>query len=108
MSTISLLSALQRRVPKNLRTLSKYGKETSKYGHQASKYGYDMSKYGRSVHSCCILRNKEYEESFRRSVESREEFWAEKAEDITWFKKYDRILDFSDPPHSKWYVSFLV
>lgn len=43
-----------------------------------------------------------YEEVYKRSIESPEEFWAEKAEDIVWFKQFDKVLDNSNPPFSKW------
>ncbi|HEV8096816.1 MAG TPA: propionate--CoA ligase [Burkholderiales bacterium] len=45
-----------------------------------------------------------YKEFHRRSIEDREGFWAEQARLIHWHKPFDRILDYSRPPFSKWYV----
>ena len=43
-----------------------------------------------------------YAEVHRRSVENPEEFWAEAAEKITWFKKWDQVLDNGNQPFTKW------
>ena len=43
-------------------------------------------------------------EFHRRSIEDREGFWAEQARLIDWHKPFGRILDYSRPPFSKWYV----
>ena len=45
-----------------------------------------------------------YKEFHRRSIEDREGFWAEQARLIHWHWPFDRILDYSRPPFSKWYV----
>ena len=45
-----------------------------------------------------------YDEVFQYSVTNREEFWAEAAKGITWFKKYDKVLDSSNPPFYKWFT----
>ncbi len=47
---------------------------------------------------------KEYDELYKRSIEDREGFWAEQAENLDWFKKWDKVLDDSNPPFYKWYV----
>jgi len=31
-------------------------------------------------------------------------FWAEQAESLQWFKKWDKVLDWSNAPHAKWFV----
>src|SRR5215218_4843792 len=33
-----------------------------------------------------------------------EGFWAEQAENLHWFEKWDQVLDWSDPPNAKWFV----
>ncbi|MDN5744184.1 MAG: acetate--CoA ligase [Nocardioidaceae bacterium] len=33
-----------------------------------------------------------------------EGFWAEQAERLTWTKKWDRVLDWDNPPFAQWYV----
>ncbi|GAB4334140.1 MAG: propionyl-CoA synthetase [Desulfobulbaceae bacterium] len=44
-----------------------------------------------------------YEETFRRSIDDPEGFWAEAAEGITWTKKWDSVLDRSNPPFYRWF-----
>jgi propionyl-CoA synthetase len=45
-----------------------------------------------------------YQELFTQSIDDPESFWAAAAEDIHWFKKWDRVLDDSNPPFNKWFV----
>ena len=40
----------------------------------------------------------EYEKMYRASIEDPEGFWGGVAEDLHWFKKWDRVLDESDAP----------
>jgi propionyl-CoA synthetase len=44
-----------------------------------------------------------YAETYRRSIERPEEFWAEAAEAIDWERRWDRVLDASRPPFSRWF-----
>jgi len=44
-----------------------------------------------------------YEEVFRRSIENPEEFWAEAAGEIDWYRKWDTVLDRSRPPLYRWF-----
>jgi len=45
-----------------------------------------------------------YEEAFRKSIADPEAFWGEAAEDIHWYKKWDKVLDDSNPPFYRWFV----
>jgi len=45
-----------------------------------------------------------YEETYRRSIEQPEEFWAEQAKAIHWHTPPQQILDYSNPPFRKWFV----
>ncbi len=45
-----------------------------------------------------------YDEMFRRSIEDPEGFWGEAAHAITWHKKWDAVLDSSNPPFYRWFV----
>ncbi len=45
-----------------------------------------------------------YEETYRRSVEQPEQFWAEEARAIYWHKPPQQILDYSNPPFRRWFV----
>ncbi len=47
---------------------------------------------------------KDYETLYQRSIEHREEFWAEEAEKLVWYKKWDRVLDDSEKPFYKWFT----
>jgi propionyl-CoA synthetase len=44
-----------------------------------------------------------YEEAFRESLDSPDTFWGRAAEEIHWDKKWDRVLEFSNPPFCKWF-----
>ncbi|WP_456400679.1 acetate--CoA ligase [Persephonella sp.] len=46
---------------------------------------------------------KNYEEVYKRSIEDREGFWAEVAEELHWFKKWDKVLEW-EYPYAKWFV----
>jgi acetyl-CoA synthetase len=46
----------------------------------------------------------EYDQQYRFSLENREEFWAQQAEKLHWFKKWDKVLDDSNPPFFKWFT----
>jgi acetyl-CoA synthetase len=45
----------------------------------------------------------EYQALHKRSVEQPEAFWAEQAESLNWFRKWDRVLDWSQAPFAKWF-----
>ena len=45
-----------------------------------------------------------YEEVYSRSLSDPEGFWGEVAEGITWSKKWDKVLDSSNPPFYRWFV----
>jgi propionyl-CoA synthetase len=45
-----------------------------------------------------------YLETYRRSLERPEEFWAEAAEAIDWERRWDRVLDDSRPPFFRWFA----
>ncbi|NOY77040.1 MAG: acetate--CoA ligase [Calditrichaeota bacterium] len=47
---------------------------------------------------------KDYDSLYQKSIKNREEFWAEEAEKLDWFKKWDRVLDDRDKPFYKWFV----
>lgn len=48
-----------------------------------------------------------YKEFHRRSIEKREEFWAEQAQLVDWHRPFDKVLDYSRPPFAKWFVGGL-
>ncbi len=44
-----------------------------------------------------------YEEAWRAAKEAPEEFWAKAAEDIDWIRRWDRVLDDSRRPFTRWF-----
>jgi propionyl-CoA synthetase len=48
-----------------------------------------------------------YRDFHRRSIDRREEFWAEQAQLVDWQRPFDRVLDYSRPPFSRWFVGGL-
>jgi propionyl-CoA synthetase len=49
-----------------------------------------------------------YETVYRRWLEDPEEFWAEAAESVHWYKRWDQVLDASHAPFYKWFSGGLV
>ncbi|HMQ29601.1 MAG TPA: propionate--CoA ligase [Chloroflexaceae bacterium] len=45
-----------------------------------------------------------YAELHRRSIEDPEGYWGELAEELHWYKKWDRVLDDSRAPFYRWFV----
>jgi len=37
-----------------------------------------------------------------KSIQTPEIYWAEAAENLNWFKKWDKVLDVSNLPFTKW------
>jgi len=49
---------------------------------------------------------EQYKREYNRSVLAPEEFWAEQAEQFTWKKKWDKVLDWNfDEPQINWFVN---
>ncbi len=45
----------------------------------------------------------EYERAFRESVTDPEHFWGAAAEKVHWYKKYERVLNSTNPPFYRWF-----
>ncbi len=45
-----------------------------------------------------------YQETFNQSITDPEAFWGKAAEDIHWYKKWDKVLDSTNPPFYRWFV----
>ncbi len=50
----------------------------------------------------------EYERAFHESVTSPERFWGAAAENIQWFKTYNRVLNNENPPFCRWFEGGIV
>jgi acetyl-CoA synthetase len=46
---------------------------------------------------------KEYEKLYEKSLQDPQAFWGERAAELEWFKKWDTVLDDSNPPFYKWF-----
>ena len=44
-----------------------------------------------------------FDEVYQRSLTDPEGFWAEAAEEISWYKRWDKVLDDSNPPFYRWF-----
>jgi propionyl-CoA synthetase len=44
-----------------------------------------------------------YNDVYRSSIEHPEEFWGQAAESVHWYRKWDRVLDNSSPPFTRWF-----
>jgi acetyl-CoA synthetase len=47
---------------------------------------------------------KDYDVLYQRSIQDRVGFWAEQAEQLDWFKKWDCVLEDSQAPFYKWFT----
>ncbi|MDA0306863.1 MAG: propionyl-CoA synthetase [Proteobacteria bacterium] len=45
-----------------------------------------------------------FEQAYRRSLEDPEGFWGDVAEDVRWYKKWDKVFDDSNKPFNRWFV----
>jgi propionyl-CoA synthetase len=48
-----------------------------------------------------------YKEFHKRSIEHKEEFWAEQARLVDWHKPFGKVLDYGRPPFARWFVGGL-
>ncbi|NWG10528.1 acetate--CoA ligase [Candidatus Bathyarchaeota archaeon] len=51
-----------------------------------------------------IFPRKLLKEEWEKSIKNPEEFWAEKAKAISWFKTWNKVLDDSNPPFYRWFT----
>src|SRR6201993_3101632 len=54
------------------------------------------------------MTNSTYDEVYARWLDAPESFWAEVAEGVHWYKKWDKILDASRPPFYRWFTGGVV
>jgi propionyl-CoA synthetase len=48
-----------------------------------------------------------YDDAFARSLDDKQGFWAEAAEDLHWYRPWDQVLDDSDKPFYRWFAGGL-
>lgn len=67
--------------------------------HEQRKF----SPTAKFVQNARISGETAYKALYRKSLENPEAFWAEAAEELHWFKKWDTVLDDSEAPFFKWF-----
>lgn len=50
-----------------------------------------------------LYSSPQYEAEYHQSIVNPEEYWANIAQDVVWTKKWDKVLDNSNPPFTKWF-----
>ena len=63
------------------------------------------NKYSTNYQKPQTSEKSRYLQVHEESLSRPEEFWAEQAEQVVWFKKWDKVLDYSNPPAANWSVS---
>lgn len=54
-----------------------------------------------------IVKNahvKDYETLYKQSIEDPEGFWADRANELEWYQKWDKVLNDDDAPFFKWFT----
>ena len=54
-----------------------------------------------------VLKNanvQDYDTWYKQSIDDPEGFWADRANELEWYKKWDKVLDDSNAPFYKWFV----
>ncbi len=52
-----------------------------------------------------ITTLEQYEAAYQKSIEQPEAFWGDIAEQFTWYKKWDKVLEWNfTEPNVKWFV----
>ncbi len=46
---------------------------------------------------------KDYEKLYQESIKNPEKFWEKEADELEWFKKWDKVLEWK-PPFAKWFI----
>ena len=59
-----------------------------------------------SARGYASIPNSKYDSFYKQYTDRPEEFWAEQSEDLVRHKKWNRVLDNSNPHFAKWYVYF--
>ncbi|MGD0159254.1 MAG: acetate--CoA ligase [Candidatus Bathyarchaeia archaeon] len=55
-----------------------------------------------------VIPSNRLKEEWEKSIKNPQEFWAEKAKAIDWFKTWDKVLDDSNRPFYKWFSGGLL
>ncbi len=50
-----------------------------------------------------MAADTKYSDFFRRSIDQRDEFWAEQAQLVDWKRPFDRVCNYDNPPFARWF-----
>jgi hypothetical protein len=64
----------------------------------------NRKRKGEGANPIPIRSCKAYEPLYRQSLEDAEGFWAERADELGWYQKWNQVLDSSNAPFYKWFV----
>ncbi len=71
---------------------------TQEFAPPTSEWYYPSEEIVQNAHV------KDYEALYAEAQKDPEAFWAKQAENLHWFKKWDKVLDSSNAPFYKWFV----
>ena len=60
--------------------------------------------YEESEKNKISLEGSRFNKIRKKAFENLEQFWEEQAKNIVWFKEWDKVLDWDNPPFGKWFV----
>lgn len=65
----------------------------------------ELSKlYEKSEKIKVTLEGKRLDKIRREALEEPESFWGEQAKNLIWFKEWDRVLEWDNPPFARWFA----
>lgn len=66
----------------------------------------DLIKVKPEFAKTALINRDQYKALYKQSIENPDQFWAEQAERLTWFKKWDQVKDvsFKSPVKINWYL----
>ncbi|HEX5805573.1 MAG TPA: propionate--CoA ligase [Macromonas sp.] len=50
-----------------------------------------------------MANHSPYDAFYRQSIEDRDAFWADQAQQIDWYRPYDRVCNYDNPPFARWF-----
>ncbi len=83
---------------------SKSKKASSNKERNKVAYALDPGLY-RFYVTLAGIRGESYDHAFYRSIKHPEEYWAEVSESVVWTKPWDKVLDDSNSPFTKWFAN---
>ena len=70
----------------------------------SDKEGFEGDVYYPSEEVVKNANVQDYDAWYKQSIEDPEGFWADRANELEWYKKWDKVLDDSNAPFYKWFV----